>query len=86
MESKIFYANNGEALGPFSLNEFHGLNLPDDTFVWFKGMPKWEKLKNVKELISPQVHKVSGSLNIKLLSELQRRLKIGNRRGVHLNA
>ena len=86
MESKIFYANNGEALGPFSLNEFHGLNLPDDTFVWFKGMPKWEKLKNIKELISPQVHKVSGSLNIKLLSELQRRLKIGNRRGVHLNA
>ena len=86
MESKIFYANNGEALGPFSLNEFHELNLPDITYVWFEGMPKWEILKNVKELFSPKVDKVSSPLNIKLLSELQRRLKIGNRRGVHLNA
>lgn len=86
MESKIFYANNGEALGPFSLNEFHELNLPDITYVWFEGMPKWEMLKNVKELFSPKVEKVSSPLNIKLLSELQRRLKIGNRRGVHLNA
>lgn len=86
MELKIYYASKGEALGPFSLNEFHELNLPDITYVWFQGMPKWEMLKNVKELISPQEHKGSSPLNIKLLSELQRRLKIGNRRGVHLNA
>ena len=31
MELKIYYANKGEALGPFSLIEFHNLNLPDDT-------------------------------------------------------
>jgi hypothetical protein len=50
MELKIYYANKGEALGPFSLIEFHNLNLPDDTYVWFHGMPQWEMLKNVKNM------------------------------------
>jgi DNA polymerase III delta prime subunit len=86
MISKIFYARNGAALGPFSLNEFHALNLPEDTYVWFEGMANWELLKNVREVLTPKVSGDSNPINIKLLTELQRRLKIGNRRGVHLNA
>ena len=86
MELKIYYASNGETVGPFNLIEFHNLNLSDDTYVWFQGMPQWEMLKNVADLAVSNISNVANPLNKKLLTELQRRLKIGNRRGVHLNA
>ena len=86
MELKIYYANKGEALGPFNLMEFQHLNLSDDTYVWFQGMTQWEMLKNVTDLAVSTVSNAANPLNQKLLTELQRRLKIGNRRGVHLNA
>ena len=86
MELKIYYVNKGEKVGPFNLIEFHNLNLSDDTYVWFQGMPQWEMLKNVADLAVSSISNVANPLNKKLLTELQRRLKIGNRRGVHLNA
>ena len=86
MELKIYYASNGETVGPFNLIEFHNLNLSDDTYVWFQGMPQWEMLKNVADLAVSSISNAANPLNKKLLTELQRRLKIGNRRGVHLNA
>ena len=41
MELKIYYVNKGEKVGPFNLEEFQHLNLSDDTYVLFQGMPQW---------------------------------------------
>ena len=83
MELKIYYASNGETVGPFNLIEFHNLNLFDDTYVWFQGMPQWEMLKNVPDLAVSNISNVANPLNKKLLTELQRRPYPKNR-GINL--
>ena len=48
--TKYFIANNNQRLGPLEMNELLQNGLVPDSLVWCKGMPGWEKAKNVPEL------------------------------------
>jgi len=47
---KYFYTNGVDKFGPYSLEEFKGLNLSRETLVWFYGLKGWTALSEIKEL------------------------------------
>lgn len=48
--SKYYLHENGEQLGPFSLEDFQSKNLQPDTHVWTEGMSEWRKASEIEEL------------------------------------
>ena len=73
MELKIYYVNKGEKVGPFNLEEFQHLNLSDDTYVWFQGMPQWEMLKNVPDLAVSNISNVANPATVNIFKIIIKR-------------
>lgn len=49
---KYYYAVNNEKIGPITIEELKKANINDETLVWFRGLEKWKKIKNIPELQS----------------------------------
>ncbi len=47
---KFYYLKNNEKIGPLSFDQLKEAKLEDETYVWYKGLDKWYKLKSLEEL------------------------------------
>lgn len=48
--SNYYLHENGEQLGPFTLEDLRSKNLRPDTHVWTEGMSEWRKASEIEEL------------------------------------
>lgn len=48
--SNYYLHENGEQLGPFTLEDLQSKNLRPDTHVWTEGMSEWRKASEIEEL------------------------------------
>jgi len=53
MTSKNYYfVENGTQAGPFSYDELKLKTLAPDTLIWYNGLEKWKRIKDIPELAS----------------------------------
>jgi TM2 domain-containing membrane protein YozV len=50
-DALYFFAENNQQRGPVTSSELLAKNLPPDTLVWREGMPQWQRLDSLPELI-----------------------------------
>lgn len=51
MKDKTYYlAENGKQIGPFSLEELKAKKVDGESLIWFDGLEKWKKIKDISEL------------------------------------
>ena len=50
MDTKYFYAKDNEPVGPLTLEELLEKDINSKTYVWTKGMEKWDLLENMPEI------------------------------------